>query len=139
MHSHAASSRQPGGLVLPGMSLMSPALMETGRQEAVVLWSGTLGPGCPLPQEASQEARLGTQEPDIRETYTQHWPPRTTGRLLLPSFWGLMEHRKSDLVRLPSAQARSCWILGHGGLLQHKRDRSSLQSKWTDPPGPLRT
>lgn len=26
------------------------------------------------------------------------------------------------------SQARSCWILGPGGLLQHKRDRSSLLS-----------
>lgn len=32
--------------------------------------------------------------------------------------------------RHPS-QAHSCWTPGAGGLLQHKRDRSSLQSKWT--------
>lgn len=77
---------------------MSPALMETGRQEAVVRFGQEPWAPAAPPQEAFQEARLGTQEPDIRgglhpALATQdHWPPPLT------QLWGLMEHRKSDLV-----------------------------------------
>ena len=45
---------------------MSPALMETGRQEAVVRFGQEPWAPAAPPQEAFQEARLGTQEPDIR-------------------------------------------------------------------------
>lgn len=66
------------------------------------LWSGTLGPSCPLPRKPLRRPGWAPRSLTSREAYTQHWLPRTTGRLLLPSFGGSWSTGSRTSFRLPS-------------------------------------
>lgn len=108
------------GLVPPARSLTSPALRHEG-QEAVA------HPGWTSPP--SQELDIpGGPRPALAPVATWSRPCPHSSYLASAGreAWEVGPHSG----RHPS-QAHSCWTPGAGGLLQHKRDRSSLQSKRT--------
>ena len=95
-------------------------------------------PGCPHPGKPLRSQGWAPRSWTPREAHTQQWLSVTTWSWPCPdSSYPASVGREAWEVGLHSgrhpSQAHSCWTPGAGGLLQHKRDRSSLQSKWTGP------